>query len=514
MMKQLCILLQSVPLNLKAWIFLSLAMGLFCSVQAQEKLPNASSPPAKLSREDGKPVWKTTVMIKSEQKYWWIKAAEVSDPPGKRYCLEDKSKDKSISKIVLNEIFLFPPSLKGENGLFNVQVVPGDQFNNIKDFPVCTYNANLTFRHTKKKHYVNCTFKLELGAVQPVAAAKPEPVKPVAKVDAKAKAKAEEEARKKAEAESKAKAEAEAKAKAAEEARKKAEAEAKAKVGAKAKAEAEARAKAAEEAQKKAEADAKAKAKSSEEAQKKAETEAKAKAEAEAKAKAAEEARKKAEAEAKAKAEPEKPQVQEPAKPAAQPGDPKVFQPEDLQEPEKVEISEETQLAFNQAVKTTSPAPIKDTKKAASNFGLGMEAYKAGDFKKAADLFKAIKKPATKRRGVKERDEYVEANYYIGLALQKTGDLKGAVAAYRTVKEYERYFPVLSMNMGICYLELRQFAKSHKAFKEVIRDQSRIPPAQFDDVMQSTRYFWAVTWTRLARLRCILKHWRTSPLIA
>jgi hypothetical protein len=452
MMKQLCILLQSVPLNLKAWIFLSLAMGLFCSVQAQEKLPNASSPPAKLSREDGKPVWKTTVMIKSEQKYWWIKAAEVSDPPGKRYCLEDKSKDKSISKIVLNEIFLFPPSLKGENGLFNVQVVPGDQFNNIKDFPVCTYNANLTFRHTKKKHYVNCTFKLELGAVQPVAAAKPEPVKPVAKVDAKAKAKAEEEARKKAEAESKAKAEAEAKAKAAEEARKKAEAE------------------------------------------------SKAKAEAEAKAKAAEEARKKAEAEAKAKAEPEKPQVQEPAKPAAQPGDPKVFQPEDLQEPEKVEISEETQLAFNQAVKTTSPAPIKDTKKAASNFGLGMEAYKAGDFKKAADLFKAIKKPATKRRGVKERDEYVEANYYIGLALQKTGDLKGAVAAYRTVKEYERYFPVLSMNMGICYLELRQFAKSHKAFKEVIRDQSRIPPAQFDDVMQSTRYFWAVTWTRLARL--------------
>ena len=51
--------------------------------------------------------------------------------------------------------------------------------------------------------------------------------------------------------------------------------------------------------------------------------------------------------------------------------------------------------------------------------------------------------------------------------------------------------------MGICNLELRQFAKAHRAFNKVIRDQNRIPPAQYNDIMQRSRYFWALTWTKL-----------------
>jgi tetratricopeptide (TPR) repeat protein len=53
------------------------------------------------------------------------------------------------------------------------------------------------------------------------------------------------------------------------------------------------------------------------------------------------------------------------------------------------------------------------------------------------------------------------------------------------------------MNLGICYVELKQYAKAHQAFEAVIRDQNRLEPANYDDVMQRTKYFWAVAWTRL-----------------
>jgi hypothetical protein len=53
------------------------------------------------------------------------------------------------------------------------------------------------------------------------------------------------------------------------------------------------------------------------------------------------------------------------------------------------------------------------------------------------------------------------------------------------------------MNLGICYVELKQYAKAHQAFEAVVRDQSFIEPAIFDDVMQRTKYFWALAWTRL-----------------
>jgi hypothetical protein len=53
------------------------------------------------------------------------------------------------------------------------------------------------------------------------------------------------------------------------------------------------------------------------------------------------------------------------------------------------------------------------------------------------------------------------------------------------------------MNLGICYVELKQYAKAHQAFEAVVRDQSFIEPAVFDDVMQRTKYFHALAWTRL-----------------
>ena len=91
----------------------------------------------------------------------------------------------------------------------------------------------------------------------------------------------------------------------------------------------------------------------------------------------------------------------------------------------------------------------------------------------------------------------MKANLYSGLASQKKGDLKKAVAAYKNVLSYEKFFPIVQMNIGICYVELRQFAKADRAFKSVVRDHTRIPPKKYDDIMQRTRYFWAVAWTRL-----------------
>ncbi len=333
-----------------------------------------------------------------------------------------------------------------------------------------------------------------------------------AKAEAQAKAKAEAAAKARAEADAKARAEAKAKensaaakeAKAKKEAAAKAAAEAKAKkaaedkaqaeAAAKAKAEAQAKAKAAEEAKAKKLAEEKAKkeaaAKAAEEAKAKKAAEEKAKAEAAAKAKLEAEAKAKAEAEAKAKAEAEaKAKAEKEA--AAQ----KAFQAEDLKEPDKVEVSQDAKLAMVDKVEPSIEG--ENLASSTSDFQLGMNAYQGGNFKNAVTAFNKVPVPSTKQRGAKDREEYVNANFFKGLSLQKLGSLKEAVSAYQNVLKYEKYFPVCQMNLGICYVELRQFGKADKAFKNVVRDHTRIPPAQYDDVMQRTRYFWAIAWTRL-----------------
>jgi tetratricopeptide (TPR) repeat protein len=126
-----------------------------------------------------------------------------------------------------------------------------------------------------------------------------------------------------------------------------------------------------------------------------------------------------------------------------------------------------------------------------------MKAFAQKDYNKAILYLKEVPKAATKKRGVQEREEYVKANFYRGLSLQKTGHLKEAVSAYQNALSVEKYFPVCEVNLGICYLDLRQYAKAHRALQHVIRDQNRIPPAQYDEVIQSARYFWALTWTRM-----------------
>jgi tetratricopeptide (TPR) repeat protein len=91
----------------------------------------------------------------------------------------------------------------------------------------------------------------------------------------------------------------------------------------------------------------------------------------------------------------------------------------------------------------------------------------------------------------------VQANFLKGLSLLKVGHLSEAVTAFLNVLEFEKYYPLANMNIGICYVEMKQYAKAHQAFEAVIRDQSFIEPAVFDDVMQRTKYFWALAWTRL-----------------
>jgi tetratricopeptide (TPR) repeat protein len=134
---------------------------------------------------------------------------------------------------------------------------------------------------------------------------------------------------------------------------------------------------------------------------------------------------------------------------------------------------------------------------ASSNFKLGMTAYRQQDFVNAIRSFSAVPKPASKKRGAEDRDEYVQANFLKGLSLLKVGHLSEAVTAFQNVLEYEKYYPLANMNLGICYVELKQYAKAHQAFEAVVRDQSFIEPAVFDDVMQRTKYFWALAWTRL-----------------
>ncbi|MFC1584341.1 hypothetical protein ACFL5V_02200, partial [Fibrobacterota bacterium] len=255
---------------------------------------------------------------------------------------------------------------------------------------------------------------------------------------------------------------------------------------AKKKAEAEAKKKAEAEAKKKA--DAEAKKKTDAEAKKKADAEAKKKADAEAKKKAEAEAKKKAEAEAKKKADAE-------AKKKTDAEAKKTFNAEDLPAPKKPVVSEDAKLAM---AKTGEQSVSDETlAKSTSNFKMGMGYYQKKDYGNAVKSLGTIPKPKSRKRGAPDREEYVKANFFKGLALQKTGSLKEAVSAYKNVLEYEKYFPVCQMNLGICYVELRQYAKADRAFKNVVRDQNRIPPAQYDDIMQRTRYFWALAWTRL-----------------
>ncbi len=344
-----------------------------------------------------------------------------------------------------------------------------------------------------------------------------------AEAEAKAQAKAQAEAEKKAQAEAarlakgeaaaKAKAEAEAKAqaKAQAEAEKKAQAEAarlaKGEVAAKAKAEAEAKA----EAKAKAEAEAKAQAEADKKAKveaarlAKGEVAAKAKAEAEAKA----QAKAQAEAEKKAQAEAARLAKEDPVKAKGKveatktpPGPTKTFAPEDLPLPAKAEVTEETRVAINTMPKAADVAAAAPAEAATASdiFRQGTAAFKQNDFANANRLFSQLSKPATKKRGDPVRDEYVQGNFMRGVALLRTSHTSEAVTAFLAVLEYEKYYPLANLNLGICYVDLKQYAKAHKAFEAVVRDQNAIDPAMFDDVMQRTKYFWALAWTRMYKI--------------
>jgi hypothetical protein len=176
----------------------------------------------------------------------------------------------------------------------------------------------------------------------------------------------------------------------------------------------------------------------------------------------------------------------------------KAYPPEDLPLPEKPEATEEVKTAMVAPAAAAAPAAAPaESPNASSNFKMGMSAYRQQDYVNAIRSFTAVPRPASKKRGAPDRDEYVQANFLKGLSLLKVGHLSEAVTAFQNVLEYEKYYPLANMNLGICYVELKQYAKAHQAFEAVIRDQSFIEPAAFDDVMQRTKYFWALAWTRL-----------------
>ncbi len=184
--------------------------------------------------------------------------------------------------------------------------------------------------------------------------------------------------------------------------------------------------------------------------------------------------------------------------PAAPATPAKVYPPEDLPIPAKPEPTEEVKMAVAApaALPPAETAP-SDGPNASNSFKLGVSAYKQQDYVNAIRSFSAVPKPAQKKRGVQDRDEYVQANFLKGVSLLKVGHMSEAVSAFQNVLEYEKYYPLANMNLGICYVELKQYAKAHQAFEAVVRDQSFIEPAVFDDVMQRTKYFWALAWTRL-----------------
>jgi hypothetical protein len=177
----------------------------------------------------------------------------------------------------------------------------------------------------------------------------------------------------------------------------------------------------------------------------------------------------------------------------------KVYPPEDLPLPEKAEPTEEAKLAV--AAIPAPPMPVAatpaDAPTPSNSFKSGISAYRQQDYVNAIRSFSAVPTPASKKRGAQDRDEYVQANFLKGMSLLKVGHLSEAVSAFQNVLVYEKYYPLANMNLGICYVELKQYAKAHQAFEAVVRDQSFIEPAAFDDVMQRTKYFWALAWTRL-----------------
>lgn len=174
----------------------------------------------------------------------------------------------------------------------------------------------------------------------------------------------------------------------------------------------------------------------------------------------------------------------------------KAFAPEDMPMPTKVEPSEEG-LAAVASIPKAEPVAGNAPATASEHFKTGLEAYKQADYVNAIRAFAALPKPASRKRGEPERDEYVQGNFLRGVALLKMQHISEAATAFQNSLEYEKYYPLANMNLGICYIELKQYAKAHKCFESVIRDQSFIEPAMFDDVMQRTKYFWALAWTRL-----------------
>jgi hypothetical protein len=194
--------------------------------------------------------------------------------------------------------------------------------------------------------------------------------------------------------------------------------------------------------------------------------------------------------------EPAKPEPKVEAKPAPAPV--KAFPPEDLPPPAKPVATEETRQAMASMPKAAEPeAAAEASPSTSNNFRLGMAAYRQQDYVNAIRSFASVPKPATRKRGAPERDEYVQANFLRGVALLKVGHMSEAVSAFQNVLAYEKYYPMANMNLGICYVELKQYAKAHQAFEAVIRDQNRLEPSNYDDVMQRTKYFWALAWTRL-----------------
>ncbi|HLP42206.1 MAG TPA: tetratricopeptide repeat protein, partial [Fibrobacteria bacterium] len=197
---------------------------------------------------------------------------------------------------------------------------------------------------------------------------------------------------------------------------------------------------------------------------------------------------------------PETPKTAPKATTPVVPASTKAYPPEDLPLPSKAVPTEETR----QAVAALTPEPHEPAVQPAdaapagsNNFRLGMAAYRQQDFVNAIRSFSSVPKPITRKRGTVDRDEYVQANFLKGMALLKVGHMSEAVTAFSNVLEFEKYYPMANMNLGICYVELKQYAKAHQAFEAVIRDQNRLEPANYDDVMQRTKYFWAVAWTRL-----------------
>ena len=63
----------------------------------------------------------------------------------------------------------------------------------------------------------------------------------------------------------------------------------------------------------------------------------------------------------------------------------------------------------------------------------------------------------SERKGDPTRDQYVQGNFLLGISLLKSDRAADAVNAFTTVLQYDRYNPVASMNLGICYVELKQY---------------------------------------------------------